>query len=283
MLNSLMLKTLRDRRRSLFWWVLGTFGYLFAIGALYPFIAEMQEELETLIEAYPEGILAMMGASSESNMFDPEGFLQVEATGWVVPLVFAFFGAAMGARAVAGEEDDGTIDLLLATPLTRSRLVLEKMGALVLALGVLGLSVFASILVDSLLFDMDIPVGNVAALSLLAVLLGAFFGSLAMALSAGTGRRGLSLGVVSLLTAATYLVNSLAEISEALQSLQPFTPFYYYESSEPLREGLVWGHAGVLAGVSVVFLGIGMLAIRSRDLGVGGIRLPMPRLRRAAG
>ena len=121
MLNSLMLKTLRDRRRSLFWWVVGIFGYLFAIGALYPVIADMQEELETLIEAYPEGILAIMGASSESPMFDPEGFLQVEATGWVVPLVFAFFGAAMGARAVAGEEDDGTIDLLLATPLTRSR------------------------------------------------------------------------------------------------------------------------------------------------------------------
>ena len=282
-MNSLMLKTLRDRRRSLLWWVVGIFGYLFAIGALYPLIADMQEELETLIEAYPEGILAIMGASSESDMFDPEGFLQVEATGWVVPLVFAFFGAAMGARAVAGEEEDGTIDLLLATPLTRSRLVLEKMGALVLALGVLGLTVFASILVDSLLFDMNIPPGNIAALSLLAVLLGAFFGALAMALSSGTGRRGLSLGFVSLLTAGTYLINSLAEISEILMSLQAFTPFYYYESSEPLRHGLEGGHAGVLAGASVVFMGIGMLAIRRRDLGVGGIRLPVPRLRRAAG
>lgn len=282
MLNNVILKTLRDRRRSLFWWVVGIFGYLLGIGAVYPIVRDNQEQFEALIETYPDELLAIMGMGGEESLFDPVGFMQAEAFGWVVPLVFAIYGAVQGARAVAGEEEKGTIDLVMATPLSRTGLVWQKWMALVLAEVVLGLALFLSLVVDSALFGVDIPAGNIAAGCIMAVLLGVFFGSLALALGAGTGLRGLTVGVVTLVAAGTYLLNSLSGLVELLEALQPISPFYYYDASSPLRYGLDAEHTLILAGFSVLFLGVGLLAVRRRDLGVGGIRLPIPRIGRAA-
>ena len=283
MLNNVTFKTLRDRRRSLTWWVIGVFGYLLGIGAFYPIVAENQAQFESLLETYPEELLAIMGVAGEESLFDPVGFMQAEALGWVVPLVFAIYGAVQGARAVAGEEEDGTIDLLMATPLSRSGLVWQKLLALVLAEMVLGAALFVSIALGGLLFGFEIALGNIAAAALMAVLLGVFFGSLSLAVGAATGLRGLSVGVVSFVAAGTYLLNSVGGLVEGMKAFRPVSPFYYYGASNPLRNGLDVQHALVLAGVAVLFLGVALLAVRSRDLAVGGMRLPLPRIGRAAG
>ena len=281
MLNNVILKTLRDRRRSLTWWVVGIFGYLLGIGAFYPIVAENRGQFEALLEAYPEELLAIMGVAEQETLFDPVGFIQAEALGWIVPLVFAIYGAVQGARAVAGEEEDGTIDLVMATPLTRSGLVWQKLLALVLAEVVLGAALFLSIALDTLLFELDIPLGNVVAAAVMAVLLGVFFGSLALAVGAATGLRGLSVGVVSFVAAGSYLVNSLGSLVEGMRALKPVSPFYYYDAANPIRNGLDIEHALVLAGLALVLLGVALLAVRSRDLGVGGMRLPVPRIGKA--
>ena len=283
MLNNVILKTLRDRRRSLTWWVVGVFGYLLGIGAFYPVVAENQQQFEALLDTYPEELLAVMGVSEEQSLFDPVGFIQVEALGWIVPLVFAIYGTFQGARAVAGEEEDGTIDLVMATSLSRSGLVWQKLVALVLAEMVLGTALFFSIALDSVLFDLEIPLGNIASAALMAVLLGVLFGSLALAVGAATGLRGVSVGVVSFVAAGSYLLNSLGGLVEGMKALRPLSPFYYYGASNPLRNGLDIQHALVLAGLAVLLLGVSLLAVRSRDLGVGGMRLPMPRFGKAAG
>ncbi|MCQ3805159.1 MAG: ABC transporter permease subunit [bacterium] len=282
MLGNATFKTLRDRRRSLFWWVVGIFGYLVGIGAVYPIVRDNQDQFEALLETYPDELLAIMGVGEES-LFDPVGFMRAEAFGWIVPLVFAIYGAAQGARAVAGEEEAGTIDLVMATPLSRFGLVWQKWLALVLTEMVLGLALFVSLALDNVLFGMDIPLGNSAAGCFMAVLLGVFFGSLALAVGAGTGLRGFSLGVVTLVAAGSYLLNSLGGLVEGLDPLKPLSPFYYYDASNPLRYGLDAQHTLVLAGLAVVLMVIGLLAVRRRDLGVGGIRLPMPQIGRAAG
>ena len=283
MLKNVTFKTLRDRRRSLLWWVVGIFGYLLGIGAVYPIVEDNQEQFEALLETYPDELLAIMGVGGEESLFDPVGFMQAEAFGWIVPLVFAIYGAVQGARAVAGEEEDGTIDLVMATPLSRTGLVWQKWMALVLAEGVLGLTLLVSLAVDRALFNLDIPLANIAAGSFMAVVLGVFFGSLALAVGAGTGLRGLTVGMVTLVAAGTYLLNSLAGLVEILEAVQPVSPFYYYGASSPLRHGLDAGHALILGGLAVVFLGIGLVVVGRRDLGVGGIRLRVPRLRKVGG
>jgi len=55
---------------------------------------------------------------------------------------------------------------------------------------------------------------------------------------------------------------------EGLKSYCKLSPFYYYTSAEPLRNGLDMGHAGVLIVLTVVFLAVALIAFERHDLAV---------------
>ena len=268
MFRSIFIKTLRDRRRSMIWWVLGTFGYLVAITATYTFFVEQQEVYESLLADYPEALLAMFGVESGAALFAPDGYLTSQAFGWLVPLLTLVLGIGIGAGAVAGEEEAGTMDLLLALPVTRTSVVLQKLGAMVVLLLVLGLSVFAGTALGAISVDMDLSMVNLAAASFNGALLGLVFGTLALAIGAATGKRGTSLGVSSGVALVAFLIQTLAPIVDWLEPVHPLTPFYYYGDNQPLVNGLHWGHAGVLIGLSALFVLIALLAFRRRDIRV---------------
>lgn len=267
MLKSVFLKTIRDRRKALFWWSVGTILYLLLIGAVYPSIMEMGEQLDLLMAAYPAEILAMFGGD-QTALSSPAGFLQVEGFGWLVPLVFAFFAAGMGARAIAGEEEENTMDLLLATPISRSSIVIEKACAMLVCLVCLGIALIVG-LVFGYFFQMKISFGNILSASSSAVLIGLVFGTVALAVSAATGRRGVSMAVMSALAIGSYLLYSLGALVDGLKDWKWLSPFFYYAENEPLANGIDWSHASVLLGVSVIGVIAAVFAFRRRDISVG--------------
>lgn len=268
MLRNIFAKTLRDRRRSMIWWIVGSFGYLVAITATYSFFIDQQQVYQSLLENYPEALLAMFGVESGAALFSPDGYLTSQAFGWLVPLLTLVLGIGIGAAAVAGEEEDGTMDLLLALPVTRTSLILQKLGAMIVLLLVLGVAVFAGTAVGAVGIDMDVSMVNLAAASLSAVLFGLVFGTLALAIGAATGKRGISLGVSSGVALVAFLIQTLAPIVDWLEPAHPLTPFYYYGDNQPLVNGLHWGHAGVLIGLSALLVLVAVLTFRRRDIGV---------------
>ena len=268
MFRNIFVKTLRDRRRSMVWWFLGTFGYLVAITATYTFFVEQQDVYESLLENYPDALLAMFGVESGAALFSPDGYLTSQAFGWLVPLLTLVLGIGIGAAAVAGEEEARTMDLLLALPVTRTSVVLQKLGTMIVLLLTLGVAVFAGTAVGAVVVDMDLSMGNLAAASFSGVLLGLVFGTLALAIGAATGKRGLSLGVSSGVAGLAFLIQTLAPLVGWLEPAHPLTPFYYYGDNQPLVNGLHWGHAGVLVGLVVLFVMVALLAFRQRDIRV---------------
>jgi len=55
-------------------------------------------------------------------------------------VVFIAFAVSIAARALAGEEENGTLSLLLTQTIGRRRLVLQKYAAMVVTVAVLGLA-----------------------------------------------------------------------------------------------------------------------------------------------
>lgn len=268
MFRSIFIKTLRDRRRSMIWWVLGTFGYLVAITATYTFFIDQREAYESLLADYPDALLAVFGVESGAQLLTPDGYLTSQAFGWLVPLLALALGVGIGASAVAGEEEAGTLDLLLAMPVTRASVVLQKLGAMVVLVLVLGVAVFGGTAVGAMAIELDLSMGHLAAASFSGVLLGLVFGTLALAIGAATGRRGTCLGVSSGAALVAFLIHTLAPMVDWLESFHPLTPFYYNAESQPLVNGLHWGHAGVLIGLSGLFVLIALIAFRRRDIRV---------------
>jgi ABC-2 type transport system permease protein len=109
-------------------------------------------------------------------------------------------------------------------------------------------------------------IGNIAATSLLATLLGLVFGALALALSAATGRRKIavfgSIGVAGVF----YLASSFLPMSESLTGYTKWSPFYYYLSSDPLFRGMNWGHGTIFAGLTLGLIALSVFLFQQRDL-----------------
>jgi ABC-2 type transport system permease protein len=239
-LRSITLKTIRDRWRSLIWWSVAILVYSMFVAAFWPVLADQQEQFTTLLQAYPEGLLNIFGVGSIEDMFTPAGFLSTEAFGWLVPLLFAIFATVMGAQLIAGEEEDNTLDLLLSNPVSRTRVAVEKWLGMVAVTAVLGVALFLSVVAAGAAFDLAIPVSHYAAACFQALLLGLVFGSLAFAIGAIGGRRGLILGAVAAFAVGTFLINALSDLADWLKTVSYISPFRYYDSNTPLVNGIDW-------------------------------------------
>ena len=223
MLNSVLLKTLRDQRRTFLWWSAGLSAVNALIIILYPSVEDVPE-LDAIMESMPEA-LARLFMGDVVNLTSPEGYLNSQLFILVLPLLFLVFTIGRGSGAIAGEEERGTLDLLLSLPVRRSQVVLEKFVAMVVATLALGLVSWLSMAAAALAVGMEIDFVRLGEVTMSCTLLGLAFGAMALALGCAKGSRGLCLGVTSALAIAAYFLNALAPIAESLEPAQKLSPF----------------------------------------------------------
>lgn len=259
-------KTLFEQRRPLLWWSLGTVAMVLIIVAYYPSVRD-DPSLTDFVENLPDAAQALSGGIG-LDWSSPSGWLNGEFFANVGPLIFIIYGVILGAGALGREEDRGTAELLLTTPVSRTRIVAEKAIAYVLLLGALGLVLFASLLAGTRLFDMDVAVGNLLAASLQSTLLATTFASLALAISAALGPRGHAAAISGAVAFAAFLLYSLAPVVESLQEIQKLSPFYWYQGGDPVGTGFDLGHSAALAAATLVLVAIGVRLFDRRDVQV---------------
>ncbi len=264
MLSNIFLKTLRDQRVSFTWWSLGVVALCVFLVAYYPSVTRTPS-LSEFFEEAPEWIKAFVGESIE-DYTSPAGYLNGELFYMMAPLIFLIFAIARGSAAIAGEEHDGTLDLLLANPLPRWQVVLEKAASLAVSTVALGAVLWLSLIVAAPAVNMDISHARLAAAILSCVLLGLVFGAFALALGCATGKRGTAIGVATALAFATFFLNSLAHVVGGLKGWNRLSPFYYYIEAEPLKYGLNGLHALVLFSVALLLVGLSSVFFARRDV-----------------
>jgi ABC-2 type transport system permease protein len=264
-LHSVFAKTLRDVRRALVWWSLGLVGLVALTVSVFPSIRD-DPSLNRTLRELPESVKNLFSFGGQFDLTSPAGYLGSRLFSFIVPLLLVIAAVGAGARGLAGEEEGGTLDLLLANPVSRGRLTVEKLCALAVELAVLGLVLWLSLLVATSEVDMAISAGHLAAATAAAVLLALGFGAIALAVGGATGRRATAIGTAAAAAVASYLVNSLAPQVDALTGLQKATPFYYYAAHDPLRHGLDAWHALFLVAVAVAASVLAPLLFDRRDL-----------------
>jgi ABC-2 type transport system permease protein len=249
-------KTMRDQRRSLIGWSIGVAALVLVEGALWPSIRDMPN-LDEFLSSYPD---ALKEAFNLGAMTTGTGFLNAELYTLVLPILFLVFGISRGAKLVAGEEEAGTLEVVLVTPVSTTRLLLEKAAGLLLGLCVLGAVAGGSTLLASALFSMGISPSSVAAGALSMVLLGVEYGFLALAVGAATGRRSVAAGVASVAAVGAYVLYVGGLMVDSLSGWLPWSPFHQALADGPLASGLparfvlrVLGAVGVVAVATPVF------------------------------
>lgn len=255
-------KSLFDARRALLGWAVA----ITAVGGMYAaFWPSMRNpQMQQALAAYPKEVLE---AFNYNDLASAAGYLSGAVYGLLVPLLIAVFGISTGARAVAGDEEAGTLDLLLAHPVGRARLALHRYAALLLAMTlIVALLGLAMIVLSGPAQLEGITVGEFAAMSLHLLLLGAFFGAVAYAVGAATGRKGLTLGISAGVTVLAYLANTVIPQVDALAWTRRVSPFHWYLGGDPLVNGVQVGGVLLLAGSAAVLVAAGTWAFTRRDL-----------------
>jgi len=257
MLANVFLKTIRDR------WL----GWTIAVGVVWSFVwlgfAAYSGLDLSILETFPEAYQSMIGLRPGMDA----GALSIAAIyGTYGSLTFAAMALAMGAASIAGEERKGTLGLLLANPKSRTQVYVAKVAALILfviastAL-MWAISVGTAGVMNIALGDLDVMALNV---HMLASTL--FYGLLAVAIGAATGNRGAASGASTGVLVVGFLGAGLLPLIDGGEKWAKLFPWYYFSGSEPLYNGVEWGHIALLVGASAIFAVVGLVGLLRRDL-----------------
>jgi ABC-2 type transport system permease protein len=247
-LRNVTLKTLYDQRRGLLAWTVSLALLVAMYIAIWPSI-KSQPSMGDLLDKMPEALRSLF-AMAGADMSSPVGYVQIELLSFMGPMLLLIYAITAGAAAVAGEEDRHTLDLLLANPVSRRRIVMDKLAAMMVGTVLLATVTGAALIGEGRLADLRLPAGNVAAAMLHMALLALVFGALALAIGAATGAVAAARAVPALLAVLAYIVNGLAPVVSWLHPLQKVSPFYQYAGHDPLRHGV--SIAGVVVAVAVI-------------------------------
>ena len=259
-------RTCRDSKYGLLGWAIGIFAFMMLMGWYYPSFSEEQEALEALLESVPDGMWALLGVKNAADMMSGAGFLTIEAFSLMLPIFFSIFAMGIGSQAIAGEETDGTLELLATMPISRGRLYFEKFLGLLFLLVLLGICLGLSVLVASTWGNMGVSAAPIAGSSLMVVLLGLFFGTVTLVIGSITGRRGQTVAISTGVIVVTYALNAVAQMIESLTVIQWLSPFYFYSEGMSLAQDLQLRDATPLVSGIIVFGMVGFFVFRERDI-----------------
>jgi len=266
MFRTIWSKTLRDYRVAILAWGL-------ALG-LFAFV-DFSESTPTMMTTFGSLAPLFRFLGDPYQIQTPEGFITWRIMELFVPLAICFWPILAGARMVRGEEERGSMDVLLATPRSRMRLLLSKLSALLLALVLIGLLLALGLMAGQARLEGHTNVVRALLLGLNASGLSFFFGCLALLFSQFTTSRAVAAGWTSGLLVLSVLLDSTGRLLTG-SWVQYLSPFYYYNLNRPLIPSFPDQPlaAVLLASLAVLSVGASLLLFARRD--IGGVAFSWP-------
>jgi ABC-2 type transport system permease protein len=242
----------RDKTRWILWWSVGTAGFVLLSIAFYPAFKDLSQLDEQLRNA-DEGLRALLGGQGGISLISPEGFLHSQIFAQTLPILLLIFGIGLGSRAIAGAESDGTLELLLANPIKRRRVALERYLTIVTQTIVLGVVATVIVVAFAPLVQLDgLSMANVLSASGAAICFGIVHATIAFASGAATGKRGMAIATSAAIGVGGFVLFGLVS-GGVLEPLRFLTPWWWYVSRNTVATGLapeaIWAPLAVSAAL----------------------------------
>lgn len=256
--------TLRRERRGSLAWGVGTAAMSTLYWGLWPTIRNEP----ALLQLKTQSLGKVGEAMGFSDLTNGAKYLDATVFGLMGPLLLIIFAVIAAGRAVAGDDEQGLLDLYLAQPVSRRRYLLERVAALAVQVGLL--ATVAGVVVITLnalqsdgLAPIHLAVGAVGL-----ALLGLTFGLVALTVGAAVGRRGVATGTAAATALACYLAYGFAGQVEGLSWLRYGSPFWWFTGHSPAAGGLTGAALLVLTLVPVGLVAAAVPLFDRRDVGV---------------
>lgn len=233
------------------------------VGILYPSLQQIN------FNAYVTSSAAagLLGAKlSNANSF--QALMALEMYSSLYALIWGGIVGFIGGAALPATFENGTLDLALARPISRTRYYLEMwlsaaLGGLILSIATAGAVTISSLFVKNANVDWNwLIIAQLIefAFMFMASGIGALFGSF---MNGSRAAGGAAIGILALF----YLMNTLGGLSDTLSWMQKIQPLYYTQSIQALaNHTITWWYPFVLVAVGLVCGIAGLLIFNRRDL-----------------
>ena len=200
---------LKQSRISLIVWTLSIASLLAVCVFLYP---SMKNEMDAVSEMFSSmGSFTAAFGMDKVSFGTLTGFYVVEC-GNIVGLGGAFFAALCGISVLAKEEKEHTAEFLMTHPVSRWRVVTDKLIAVIFQLVILNVAVYLTAVVSIALIGEDIPWKELNLLHLAYFFLQVETATVCFGISAFLRRSGMGIGLgIAMLF---YFLNLVANITE---------------------------------------------------------------------
>lgn len=262
-MRNLVLYEIGSRWKAIVGWSVGLIGF----GALYISVfPEVEQQMAGLADL---AIYQAMGIDLDSFAAYVGSVVLL-----FIPLLLGIYAISNATHTLAGEEEDGTLELLMARPLRRAEIVLAKaigLGVALLAtLSVAGAGNAAVLAAIKRGYETSITPGQlftallsgwpiVMAIAMIGLFLGAF-----------VPKRRIASMTATFVFIAGYFIENISAMVPSLKFLKPASLFTYYDSSATaLTEGAAAGDVLVLGAVAMVALLLALLSFAHRNVTVG--------------
>jgi ABC-2 type transport system permease protein len=243
-----ILSSLWEQRWSLLGWMVGSFLLMALIGDIAKSGASLIEQTPSLKVWLQPGVA-------------PFTALVAATWGSLVGLVGAGYAIVETAR-WAGQDGSGRLELTLAEPISRSRVVLQR--AVELALGALLIAVAGTVGLLAAAAGQHATIdGPVWTATFLLLPVATAFGAIGGAISAWLPR--FAIGLVSALAVVAFFIEFLGPLFKWPSWVLNLSVFRLYGT--PLTTPIFWNGFWALVAITVVGFGVAVLAMQRREVG----------------
>jgi ABC-2 type transport system permease protein len=259
-------REMADHRRSSIACAVGAVLLVMLYIFFFPTIKTSGASVQQLLNSMPKGLRAtFMGQGV--NYLSPPGYLGTEFFSALLPVLLMVMGILAGGRALAGEEQNGTIDLVLSTPIPRRRLAAEKAVGALLPLFLVVAALWVVIMVIGPTQQVKVSAGALAVALVAVALLGSTFGMLAFLVASATGSAALGGGVAAAVAVVMYALNLFGALVTGVTGFaNAVSPFHWDGGAGVLVNGVPGFGILLLVVCPIVLLGLSLVAYDRRDL-----------------
>ena len=265
------METLRRGWRTALYWGIGLAVYALYILLVFGGDETARAQMADIMATKMPGFLGQMFGIPEDASFllSTAGFLSF-AYFTYVSLMLSVWAVLAGLGVTANDEESGAMNMLLALPLPRWRVVAERIaGNIVLLIGIALCSLIGLLISIQAINVTDVEIGGLLAGLFGLVLVVSVVMAVTVLLTVLVKRRGTAAALAGGFVTASFLLNTLGNASQSSlgDALRNVSVFYHFDSAEILKNGLALGSVTTLAVALVVVAWGAIQLFQKRDIG----------------
>ncbi|HRF28795.1 MAG TPA: ABC transporter permease [Candidatus Saccharibacteria bacterium] len=262
MFRSIFTKTLYDKRWFMLGWGLGAVSLLALTAAFFPSLSG--NGMDALVKSLPPELEGILGDVEDWSTYP--GYLASAVFGLRGEMLFVPMAILLGVGLGMGDESNRRLYQLLAKPVSRRRVVLERWLAGLVVIAVVTGIVYASLVVVSPMIGEDVPYELLNGITVITALFTAALFSLTYGLGVATGRKNLAILVPVVWTMGSLLVDAFKLQIDWLKDLEWVSLLSYYKTADLVHDDINLNHVVVLGCIALISLIVALIAFQNRDI-----------------